>query len=169
MTSALFLSTDTLVKPQRGYAAHRQQPTTHRPINTTFTFNRYKKTAATPKGTGVAHKAECAHARTFEARGRATLGIFEYIECLYSRARMARRAVVLRHPPAGFGQVARLLFREEAGEDGTCSDQEIFFVFNQRVHRLQRGCRVQASPSPSKAIFVCRIAYTGNCHISSPL
>ena len=29
---------------------------------------------------------------------------------------MARRSVVLRHPPAGFGQVARLLLREEAGE-----------------------------------------------------
>lgn len=32
------------------------------------------------------------------------------------RARMARRPVVLRHPPARFGQVARLLLREEAGE-----------------------------------------------------
>ena len=32
------------------------------------------------------------------------------------RARMARRPVVLRHPPACFGQVARLLLREEAGE-----------------------------------------------------
>lgn len=29
---------------------------------------------------------------------------------------MARRPVVLRHPPACFGQVARLLLREEAGE-----------------------------------------------------
>lgn len=48
-------------------------------------------------------KAGCVHARTFEARGRATLGIFEYIECFYSRVRMARRAVILRHPPAGFG------------------------------------------------------------------
>lgn len=32
-------------------------------------------------------KAECVHARTFEGRGRAALEIFEYIECLYDRAR----------------------------------------------------------------------------------
>lgn len=33
-------------------------------------------------------KAECVHARTFETRERATLEIFEYIECFYNRVRM---------------------------------------------------------------------------------
>ena len=32
-------------------------------------------------------RAGCVHARTFESRGRAALGIFEYIECFYNRAR----------------------------------------------------------------------------------
>ena len=33
-------------------------------------------------------KAECVHARTFETRERASLEIFEYIECFYNRVRM---------------------------------------------------------------------------------
>lgn len=33
-------------------------------------------------------KAECAHARTLEARERSTLEIFEYIECFYNRVRI---------------------------------------------------------------------------------
>lgn len=33
-------------------------------------------------------KAECAHARTLEARERSTLEIFEHIECFYNRVRM---------------------------------------------------------------------------------
>lgn len=32
-------------------------------------------------------KAGCVHARTFESRERAALGIFECIECFYNRAR----------------------------------------------------------------------------------
>ena len=32
-------------------------------------------------------KSECVHARTFEGREQAALGIFEYIECFYNRVR----------------------------------------------------------------------------------
>lgn len=32
-------------------------------------------------------KAGCVHARTFESRGRAALGILEHIECFHNRAR----------------------------------------------------------------------------------
>ena len=33
-------------------------------------------------------KAECVHARAFEARGQAALEIFDYIECFYNRRRI---------------------------------------------------------------------------------
>lgn len=42
--------------------------------------------AAMESPTGLV-KAECVHARTFEGRGQAAPGIFEYIECLHDRAR----------------------------------------------------------------------------------
>ena len=43
-------------------------------------------------------RAECAHARTLEGRGRAALEIFEYMECLYDRVRTHS---ALGHPSPG--------------------------------------------------------------------
>ena len=53
MTSALFLSTDTLVKPLEGYAAHRKTPPSTDSL-TQRSYLTHNKTAATPNGTAAA-------------------------------------------------------------------------------------------------------------------
>lgn len=53
MTSALFLSTDTLDKPLEGYAAHRKTPPSTDSL-TQRSYLTHNKTAATPNGTAAA-------------------------------------------------------------------------------------------------------------------
>ena len=55
MTSALFLSTDTLVKPLRGYAALRKTPPLTDPL-TQHSYLTHNKTAAIPKGTAAVNQ-----------------------------------------------------------------------------------------------------------------
>ena len=52
MTSALFLSTDTLDKPLEGYAAHRKTPPSTDSL-TQRSYLTHNKTAATPNGTAT--------------------------------------------------------------------------------------------------------------------
>ena len=52
MTSALFLSTDTLDKPLEGYAAHRKTPPSTDPL-TQRSYLTYNKTAVAPKRTAA--------------------------------------------------------------------------------------------------------------------
>lgn len=53
MTSALFLSTDTLDKPLEGYAAHRKTPPSTESL-TQRSYLTHNKTAAIPNGTAAA-------------------------------------------------------------------------------------------------------------------
>ena len=53
MTSALFLSTDTLDKPSEGYAAHRKTPPSTDSL-TQRSYLTHNKTAAIPNGTAAA-------------------------------------------------------------------------------------------------------------------
>lgn len=53
MTSALFLSTDTLDKPLEGYAAHRKTPPSTDSL-TQRSYLTHNKTATTPNGTAAA-------------------------------------------------------------------------------------------------------------------
>lgn len=122
MTSALFLSTDTLDKPLEGYAAHRKTPPSTDSL-TQRSYLTHNKTAATPNGTAAATvvRREAPHASQSRSIRREARQLFPARNPPKTGHRRVRHQFTFRHTP----QDARSPRRTKCAARASCMSEDV--------------------------------------------